>query len=218
MIQTIAPKFTGSFFKGIDYVGDIRQFAREFEDDISVIAFAVKTFNHTENLKLSTHSGSDKVSLYPVMHAAIARHKAGLHLKPAGTTWLEEVIGLAASGNDGLELAKEIYEAAFSRVDELAKPYLPVIQIDRTKLPEPRADATWNAQQFVETLRHIRPLFHRGPRRGDRRDALSVCDRMLARRVQGDRRRHRRLRDIVRRLRIRIPVKFRPEPFACAAV
>jgi len=153
-IQTIAPKFTGSFLKGIDYVGDIRQFAREFEDDISVIAFAVKTFNLPENLKLSVHSGSDKFSLYPVMHAAIARCKAGLHLKTAGTTWLEEVIGLAASGNDGLEIAKEIYAAAFNRFDELAKPYLPVIQIDRTKLPEPREVAKWDERQFVETLRH----------------------------------------------------------------
>jgi len=153
-IQTIAPKFTGSFLKGIDYVGDIRQFAREFGDDISVIAFAVKTFNLPENLKLSVHSGSDKFSLYPVMHAAIAKYKAGLHLKTAGTTWLEEVIGLAASGKDGLKIAKEIYETAFGRFDEMAKPYLPVIQIDRTKLPEPREVAGWDAQRFVETLRH----------------------------------------------------------------
>jgi hypothetical protein len=153
-IQTIAPKFTGSFLKGIDYVGDIRQFAREFEDDISVIAFAVKTFNLPENLKLSVHSGSDKFSLYPIMHAAVVRHKAGLHLKTAGTTWLEEVIGLAASGNDGLKIAREIYEAAFSRYDELAKPYLPVIQIDRSKLPTPAEVGQWDAKQFVETIRH----------------------------------------------------------------
>jgi hypothetical protein len=153
-IQTIAPKFTGSFLKGIDYVGDIRQFAREFEDDISVIAFAVKTFGLPENCKLSVHSGSDKFSLYPLMHAAITRHKAGLHPKTAGTTWLEEVIGLAASGKDGLALAAEIYAAAFGRFDELAKPYLPVIQIDRKKLPDPREVAKWDAAQFVDTLRH----------------------------------------------------------------
>jgi len=31
------------------------------------------------------------------------------HLKTAGTTWLEELIGLAAAGGDGLVIAKEIY-------------------------------------------------------------------------------------------------------------
>ena len=41
-IQTIAPKFTGRFNKGVDYVGDVKQFAEEFEEDIAAIAFAVR--------------------------------------------------------------------------------------------------------------------------------------------------------------------------------
>jgi len=99
-VQTIAPKFTGAFLKGVDYVGDINSFQQEFEDDIAVIAFAVKTFGLPSNLKLSVHSGSDKFSLYPIIHSLITKHDVGLHLKTAGTTWLEEVIGLAASGNE----------------------------------------------------------------------------------------------------------------------
>jgi len=155
-IQTIAPKFTGSFLKGIDYVGDIEQFTREFSDNLAVLDFAVKTFDLPVNLKLSVHSGSDKFSLYPIMHRAIRKRKAGLHLKTAGTTWLEEVIGLAASGGEGLRLAKEVYAEAFRRYDELSAPYLSVIDIDRTKLPKPEEVDAWSAEEYAGTLRHDR--------------------------------------------------------------
>jgi len=49
-VQTIAPKFTGRFNKGVDYVGDLDQFAREFEEDVLVIDFAVKEFGLPEEL------------------------------------------------------------------------------------------------------------------------------------------------------------------------
>lgn len=153
-VQTIAPKFTGEFLKGIDYVGDIRQFTREFEDNLAVIAFAVETFNLPSTLKLSVHSGSDKFSLYPIMHAAMKKFDAGIHLKTAGTTWLEEVIGLAASGGEALDVVKEIYRAAIGRYDELCKPYLPVIAIDKTKLPAPREVDGWASTEFVGALQH----------------------------------------------------------------
>jgi hypothetical protein len=153
-VQTIAPKFTGSFLKGIDYVGDIERFTREFEDDLAVVAYAIPTCGLPANLKLSIHSGSDKFSLYPIMHRAIMKFGAGLHLKTAGTTWLEEVIGLAASGGEGLKLAKDVYAEAYRRYDELAKPYLPVIAIDRGKLPLPADVAGWDAVEFSEALRH----------------------------------------------------------------
>ncbi|HUL43817.1 MAG TPA: tagaturonate epimerase family protein [Bacteroidota bacterium] len=153
-IQTIAPKFTGSFLKGIDYVGDCGKFAREFEDDLAVIAFAVKTFDLPKNLKLSVHSGSDKFSLYPIIHAAIRKNHAGLHVKTAGTTWLEELIGLAAAGGEGLKLAKEIYASAYARYDELCQPYLSVISIDRSKLPDPKTVNAWSGAEYVQTLQH----------------------------------------------------------------
>lgn len=159
-VQTIAPKFTGSFLKGIDYVGDIRQFEREFHENLAVIAHAVRTFPLPSNLKLSVHSGSDKFSLYPIMHQALRKFNAGLHLKTAGTTWLEEVIGLAASGGEALHLAKEIYAEAFKRYDELCKPYLPVINIDRSKLPAPDDVQGWSATMFVEALQHNRACEH----------------------------------------------------------
>jgi len=153
-LQTIAPKFSGKFLKGIDYVGDVRAFAQEFEEDILVISHAVSVFNLPKNLKLSVHSGSDKFSLYPIMHHAINKHKAGLHLKTAGTTWLEELIGLAAAGGDGLTIAKDVYAQAYARIDELCKPYASVVEIDHSKLPAPSQVAQWTSDQFVSALRH----------------------------------------------------------------
>jgi len=105
--QTIAPKFTGRFNKGVDYVGDVDQFSKEFEQDLAVIKFAVREFSLPANLKLSVHSGSDKFSIYGPIARAIRKFDAGLHIKTAGTTWLEELIGLAEGGGDGLLLAKE---------------------------------------------------------------------------------------------------------------
>ena len=152
--QTIAPKFTGRFNKGVDYVGDLKQFEEEFYDDLAVIKFAVKEFGLPENLKLSIHSGSDKFSLYPIMKKAIAEFNSGIHLKTAGTTWLEEAAGLALSGGTALQLAKDIYVKAYNRYDEMCKPYATVIDIDTSKLPKPEEIAEWTGEQYAAALRH----------------------------------------------------------------
>jgi hypothetical protein len=154
--QTVAPKFTGRFNKGVDYVGDINRFASEFEEDLLVIDFAVKEFGLPENLKLSIHSGSDKFSIYPIMGRLIKKYDKGIHIKTAGTTWLEEVIGLAAANDDqALHLAKSIYTNALGRFDELCSPYATVIDIDRTMLPDKKTIDGWDGEKFVNTLRHI---------------------------------------------------------------
>ena len=153
-IQTIAPKFTGRFNKGVDYVGDLKQFAREFSDDIAAIAYAVEHYGLPANLKLSVHSGSDKFSIYTPIREVIERTGAGVHLKTAGTTWLEELIGLAESDGAGLELAKDIYAEALAHIDELCAPYASVIDIDRAKLPSAEEVAGWTADQYTGALRH----------------------------------------------------------------
>ena len=153
--QTIAPKFTGRFNKGVDYVGDLAQFEKEFHDDLAVIAHAVKAYGLPANLKLSVHSGSDKFSLYPIIRRTLPKFGAGLHLKTAGTTWLEELIGLSEAGGDGLVLAKEIYAYALAHVDELCAPYASVIDIDRSKLPSADVVAKWTGPQLASALRHI---------------------------------------------------------------
>ncbi|MCL1817502.1 MAG: tagaturonate epimerase family protein [Spirochaetaceae bacterium] len=153
--QTIAPKFTGRFNKGVDYVGDLAQFEKEFDEDLCIVAFAVKEFGLPQNLKLSIHSGSDKFSIYGPMARAIKKHNAGLHLKTAGTTWLEEIIGLACAGGEGLAIAKEVYRNAYGRFDELCAPYSAVIDIKRDKLPSPDEVDGWDEKRYAETLRHV---------------------------------------------------------------
>lgn len=154
-VQTIAPKFTGRFNKGVDYVGDLAQFEREFHDDLAVIAHAVAHYGLPANLKLSVHSGSDKFSLYPIIRRALAQTGAGVHIKTAGTTWLEEIIGLSEAGGDGLALAKEIYAYALAHVDELCAPYASVIDIDRAKLPPAAEVNAWSGPQLASAVRHI---------------------------------------------------------------
>jgi len=152
--QTIAPRFVGRFNKGVDYVGDVVEFGRQFEEDLAVVALAIERFQLPKNLKLSVHSGSDKFAIYRPMHEALKKFDAGLHLKTAGTTWLEELIGLAAAGGDRLAIAKDVYRGAHGRFDELCAPYASVVAIDRGKLPPPEAIAGWSGDAFAAALRH----------------------------------------------------------------
>jgi hypothetical protein len=154
-VQTIAPKFSGRFNKGVDYVGNVAQFDREFALDVAAIEYAVRRFELPANLKLSVHSGSDKFSIYPAIHSTIKRFDAGVHLKTAGTTWLEELIGLAEAGGDGLSLAKEIYAEAFAHREELCGPYATVIDIDPAKLPSPADVQSWSSEEYTSALRHV---------------------------------------------------------------
>lgn len=171
--QTIAPKFTGRFNKGIDYAGDLEQFEHEFRADICIVAYAAKQFNLPENLKLSVHSGSDKFSIFPIMGKAMRDFDAGVHIKTAGTTWLEEIIGLAETESEtGLSMVKRVYRNALSRYDELTGPYAAVINIDLNSLPSPEAFDTWSGKRIAHTVRHnlenpdynlhIRQLLHVG--------------------------------------------------------
>jgi hypothetical protein len=153
-IQTIAPKFTGLFAKGIDYIGNVQGFEKEFEQDVAVIKFAIGLLGLPSNLKLSVHSGSDKFSIYPSIKKAIQKFDAGIHVKTAGTTWLEEVIGLAEAGGEGLDIAKTIYRKSLQRYDELTGPYATVLDIDQAKLPPPEKVDQWSSIQFSEALIH----------------------------------------------------------------
>jgi hypothetical protein len=153
-LQTIAPKFTGRFNKGVDYIGDLARFENEFHADLGVIAFAVSRYDLPRNLKLSIHSGSDKFSLYPIMRRGLPEFDAGLHLKTAGTTWLEELIGLAEAGGDGLAIVKEIYVEALDHLDELCAPYAAVIDIDPGLLPAATEVAHWSGARLTGALRH----------------------------------------------------------------
>jgi tagaturonate epimerase len=171
-IQTVAPKFTGRFNKGVDYVGDVSRFAEEFESDIAVLAHAVQRYGLRANPKLSVHSGSDKFSIYAAIRRAYRKFDTGVHVKTAGTSWLEELIGLAEAGGDGLTLAREVYAESYAHREELCQPYAAVIDIDYAKLPLPSVVAQWSAEEYTSALRHdpacpqfdknVRQLLHVG--------------------------------------------------------
>ncbi len=197
-LQTIAPKFTGRFNKGVDYVGDIEQFEKEFNEDLAVIAFAIKQYGLPETLKLSVHSGSDKFSIYAPIRRALQATGAGLHIKTAGTTWLEELIGLAEAGGDGLAMAKEIYAQALENREELCAPYATVIDVDIAQLPSAGEVQDWTTEQYTSALRHdqsnpgfnqsFRQLLHVGfkvaAKMGDRYlDMLDKCEESISRNV-----------------------------------
>ena len=197
-IQTIAPKFTGRFNKGVDYVGDIEQFSKEFPNDLAVIDYAVKRYGLPDTLKLSVHSGSDKFSIYAPIRESIKKFGAGVHVKTAGTNWLEELIGLAEAGGDGLLLAKDVYAEAHAASDALCAPYAAVIDIDVAKLPSPSEVRTWTSEQYTSALRHdqsnpdfnlnLRQLLHVGykiaAKMGDRYlNMLGECEESISKNV-----------------------------------
>jgi tagaturonate epimerase len=197
-IQTIAPKFTGRFNKGVDYVGDLAKFSEEFSNDVAVVKFSIERYGMPGNLKLSVHSGSDKFSIYGPIHEILKRFDAGVHLKTAGTNWLEELIGLAEAGGEGLALAKEVYAQAYSHREELCGPYAAVIDIDPSELPSPEAVSQWSSERFVSALRHdpqspaynssLRQLLHVGfkvaAKMGSRYlDLLSAMESSVAKNV-----------------------------------
>jgi tagaturonate epimerase len=154
-VQTIAPKFSGRFNKGVDYAGDPELFANEFESDILVIEKAVKEFQLPGNLKMSVHSGSDKFAIYPHIGKLVKKHEEGIHLKTAGTTWLEEVTGLAQSGGKALTFVKEIYYGSLDKIEELCAPYADVIDINRSSLPSKDEVSGWTSTRFADSIRHI---------------------------------------------------------------
>ncbi len=153
-VQTIAPKFTGRFNKGVDYVGDPMKFASEFEGDLLVISHAINEFYLPEDLKMSVHSGSDKFAIYPHIGAMLKKHNKGIHLKTAGTTWVEEVIGLAESGGEAIDFVKEIYIKSLEKIGELCAPYADVIDINVNSLPSAGEVIRWNSRKFSSSLRH----------------------------------------------------------------
>lgn len=197
-LQTIAPKFTGRFNKGVDYVGDVPQFEKEFSDDLAVIAHAVRQYGLPPNLKLSVHSGSDKFSIYGPIRRALRRTGAGVHVKTAGTTWLEELIGLAEAGGAGLGIAKEVYVEAYAHRAELCEPYAAVIDIRPDRLPLPSQVQSWSATEYTAALRHdqsnpaynrdLRQLLHVGYKIAAKMGAryltmLDECEEQISRNV-----------------------------------
>ena len=118
------------------------------------------------SLKLSVHSGSDKFSIYGAIRRALRRSGAGVHVKTAGTTWLEEIIGLAAAGGGGLDLAKEIYAGRWSILTICARRTRPCWTLTVADCRRPPTVDRWDSAQFVSAVRHDpkNPAYNRSAR------------------------------------------------------
>jgi len=108
-VVSVAPRFVGEFQKGIDYIGDVD----EFEKDFRVHAEIADKFGY----KISVHSGSDKFSVFPIIGKLT---NGRYHLKTAGTNWLEAV-RVIASKNPGLY--REMHTFALENLSEARKYY-----------------------------------------------------------------------------------------------
>ncbi len=119
-INSMAPRFCGEFQKAIDYIGDLKQFEVEYKEHTKI----AEHFGY----KLSVHSGSDKFAAFPV----IGRESKGhVHVKTAGTNWLEAVKVIIAAEPS---LYREMHEFAFKHQEEARKYY--VVSADPKRVPD----------------------------------------------------------------------------------
>jgi hypothetical protein len=119
-IDALAPRFIGEFQKGIDYKGDLAEFRRQFYQH------AMIAMDHG-NYKISIHSGSDKFSVFPIMGELAGK---GLHLKTAGTSWLEAMRLIAKRFPS---LYREMHQYALSIFHEATRLYH--VTTDLGKIP-----------------------------------------------------------------------------------
>lgn len=103
-LVSLAPRFVGTLEKGVDYIGDVKQFEKSLGDH-QAIAELLGPY------KLSLHSGSDKLSIY----TSLARATGGrFHVKTAGTSYLE---ALRVVAKHDPKLFREICEFSRGRYD-----------------------------------------------------------------------------------------------------
>ena len=136
-IQTIAPKFTGRFNKGVDYVGDVEQFEKEFSTTSRPSPSPSKNtvcrvISNSASIPAATNSRSTRPSA-----KRLRKTDAGVHLKTAGTTWLEELIGLAEAGGEGLAISPRRSTPTPRPARSPLRTLRPVIDIDHSICPSP---------------------------------------------------------------------------------
>jgi hypothetical protein len=103
-LVSLAPRYIGDFEKGVDYQGDAAALERSLGDHAAIAALLGP-------YKLSLHSGSDKLSMYPALARAT---KGRFHVKTAGTSYLE---ALRVVARHDAALFRRIVEFARGRYD-----------------------------------------------------------------------------------------------------
>ena len=101
---SLAPRFVRAFEKGVDFIGDLI----ELEAQMDLHAAVSRIFG---GYKLSLHSGSDKFSIYP---AAVKHTRGKVHLKTAGTSYLE---ALRVVARHAPALFRQIFTLSLARYE-----------------------------------------------------------------------------------------------------
>ena len=141
---SLAPRYVGSFEKGVDYIGDLGEFERSFAGHVAV----ARTFGP---YKLSLHSGSDKFSIYPIA----SRLAGGLvHLKTAGTSYLEALRAVSI-----LEpaLFRQILSLATERYPSDRATYH--VSADASRIPPTATSGDANLPALLDDF-HARQVLH----------------------------------------------------------
>ena len=139
--KSLAPKFPGEFQKGIDYIGDIKEFERALKKHYALT-------KALEGYRLSLHSGSDKFSIYKIFYKIT---EGNFHIKTSGTSWLEAVKVIAKFFPD---LFVELYQIALENLEESKKAYK--VNITKEEFPKEIKE------DYMEFLHkdNVRQLFH----------------------------------------------------------
>ena len=143
-VNSLAPRFVGEFQKGIDYIGDTAEFERQFKVHCAIA-------RRYGGYKVSIHSGSDKFSVYP----AIGRHTGmRLHLKTAGTSWLEAV---RVTARTDPALFREMLGKAFASFEEATRLYH--VTTNLGAIPDARTCADSDLERYLDA-KDSRQLLH----------------------------------------------------------
>lgn len=124
---SLAPRYVGTFEKGVDYIGNLAT----FEADFAVHAAIARSLGP---YKLSLHSGSDKFSIY---ESAVRLTNGLVHLKTAGTSYLEALRTIAEVDP---HLFLEIYDFAREHYEADRASYHVSARLDRAPLPAELTD------------------------------------------------------------------------------
>ncbi|GAK56983.1 hypothetical protein U27_03947 [Candidatus Vecturithrix granuli] len=184
-VDSLAPRFIGEFQKGIDYLGDLKEFEAQFQIHSQI----AKTYG---NYKLSIHSGSDKFSVYPTIGKWTEGH---VHVKTAGTSWLEAVRVIAMYEP---ALYREIHTQALNSYQDALKYYHITADLDKVAPLDKTRDADlprYLEQPDSRQLLHISYGYVMGDKalRARLYDALFVHEDAYLQRIRDHIRKHVRL-------------------------
>jgi len=149
LVSSLAPRFIGEFQKGIDYIGDLSEFENQFKIHAEIARAA-------GGYKVSIHSGSDKFSAYPVIGRETNMR---LHLKTAGTSWLESLRTIAQVEPD---LYRLIHQRAFDYFPEASKSYHIGANLDAIAPLADQSDADLPAYLTEDNCRQLLHISYGG--------------------------------------------------------